>query len=333
MDNYESLRNKLISQLSCFLPPDLLSRSMDVIDRSATDYDITAKPVSIIPTGGIPEVVGLYLASKALENTSKATLALYRQAITNFFKTVRKPITDITPNDIRGYLYQYKHDRNICDHTLDTMRGIFSAFFGWLVNNDYLVRNPVAKVQKIKYQKVEKAPLAPNTLEAMRWACLNVREKALIDFLFSTGCRVSECIAVEISDINWAEKSVVIRHGKGDKRRTVFFNAESEVSLKKYLDGRKDNDPHLFVKTRAPYTAISKRNVERVVRNIRERMDTKVDCTPHTFRRTFATTSLRAGMPLERLQALMGHSKPETTMIYARLNTDDLKIAHRNVFI
>lgn len=329
---YETFRSNLVTLLIDSLDEDRLKIVMAAVDQVALDYDIKAKSTDLIVYGDeMPQMLKYYLASKRLENLSLATIESYKGLLMGFFKAVRKPIENVVANDIRCYLAQYKI-KGIADSTIDLYRRILSGFFQWLVTNEYIIRNPCAAISPIKYQATERQPLSGYDLEVIRISCITLREKALVDLLFSTGCRVSECAAIKKSDIDWQDRSIIIRHGKGDKRRTVYFNPESEVSLKRYLDSRNDTCDALFIRTRHGIGPLSTRAIERELKEIRERAHIEAPLSPHILRHTFATTGLRAGMPIEQLQALMGHSKPDTTLIYAKLDKTDLKRAHQQAF-
>lgn len=326
----EMLRNELASSLS-FLTPEQYKEVLEAFDRASSGYDIERKKMDLIALDGIPEAVKHYLAAKAIGNCSPKTLAQYRYKLLNFFAVVRKPIQSITSNDVRVYLYNVKQEHGISDRYLDNIRVVLNTFFQWCAMNDYLLKNPCAKIEHIKYQPKEREPLTAYELELFRWNCKDIRERAIVDFIFSTGCRVSECVQVDLSDINWSNRSVVIRHGKGDKRRTVFFNAESELTLRKYLETRTDDNPALFVSSRKPHGRLSNRAVQVIFAKISKRAST-VKAYPHKLRHTFATMGIRAGMPVERLQALLGHANPSTTMIYAKLDFTDLQREHQRAY-
>lgn len=330
MSNSEAFRTEVISRLYSSLPQDQLRDVMDVLDSAMAGYDISRKQVGIIPADGIQEVVKYYIVSKSVENLSPGTLNNYRLRLLDFFNVVRKAYTDVTPTDIRMYLHYYKEKRGASDHYRDLIRRTLHSFFSWLVKNEYLIRNPCANVEKIKYQRPAREPLSAYGLEVVRWYCSTLREKALVDFLYSTGIRVSECSDVNLSDIDWPTRSVVIRHGKGDKRRIVYFNAESELSLRKYLETRKDDNDALFVSMRKPHGRLGVRIIQMEIRRISERCAMHV--FPHKLRHTFATGCLHGGMPLDKLQALMGHSKPETTLIYAQQDQTDIRMEYSRVY-
>ena len=330
MCDYENFRTVLAMNLSAALPADQLAAALRAVDLSLGDYEITRKNLELIAAGGVPEAVKLFIASKAIANASAGTLRQYRYKLINFFDAVRKPFTDVTAADVRLYLYRYKTEHNASDRYLENIRITLNSFFTWLVENEYLPRNPCAKVEKIRYSEARRDPLTPFQLELFRWNTENVREKALIDFFFSTGCRVSECADVRLSDIDWTERSVRIRHGKGDKERIVYFNAESELTLRRYLATRDDDTDALFVSLRAPHQPIGTHALENIIKKVAER--TGLHVYPHRLRHTFATSGLHGGMPLHILQQLMGHANPRTTLIYAKQSQDDLQHEHRRVY-
>lgn len=328
---YENFRTVLtLNFCTVTQDPHLLKDLIEMVDITMNDFEITRKSMDIIPASGIPEVVKYYLASKALSGLSQKTLNQYNYKLINFFDTVRKSYIDITPNDIRNYLGIFKIERHSCDRYLDNIRITLNSFFQWLVDNEYLQRNPCAKVDKFKYHEKRRESFSTFSLEQLRWNCTSVREKALIDFMYSTGCRVSECADILLTDIDWENNIVLIRHGKGDKERFVRFNDESKVSLKAYINSRKDQTPALWVSMKAPHQQLQTHALENIVKKVGER--TGVHAYPHKLRHTFATVGLRNGIPLDKLQVLMGHANPRTTLIYADQDKDQVHMEHVKAF-
>lgn len=327
---YERFRSILLMNLYGTMPMEQVDHVLKAVDISMHSFDIKRKDMDIIPAYSTPEVLKYFLASKAIANIGMGTLKQYKYKLDHFFKTVNKCYADISTNDIRIYLFNFKAERGICDRYLDNVRITINTMFQWLVNNDYIQKNPCANVDKIKYQEKRRQPMTQYELEYVRWNTKDVREKALIDFLFSTGCRITECADVRLDDINWGNRSIHIRHGKGDKERTVFFNAEAEVSMRKYLDSRTDDINSLFVTKRKPYHPMKKDSLELVVRKVARR--TGIETYPHKLRHTFATFGLHSGMPLEKLQLLLGHANPQTTLIYAKQEAEDVKHEYSRVF-
>lgn len=333
-DSSEIFRNDLTARLATLLSPDLLRDVLNAVDTVAADYAIHRRTVDLIPYGGPPQTVCWFLRAKELESASPKTVYRYQRDLINFFAFVQRPVQDVTSNDIRAYLAFRKSQHGVTDNTLDNYRRVLNSFFSWLVNNDYIAKNPVSKIQKIKYQEKPRVALTPIQLEQLRDNCRTQKERALVEFLYSTGCRVSECAAVALADISWAERSVLIRHGKGDKARTVFFSPRCEFHLRKYLENRKPGLQSLFAPDRRRDTGdfMSARGVQALIRKICSREPIGAKCTPHILRHTMATAGIRAGMPIQNMQALLGHAKPETTMIYTHMDKSDLQQAHSRAY-
>ena len=330
MSNYEQFRSSLSARLMDHqLPPKLLHDVLQELDIIAADYDVQRKCTDLIASGGDHQIVQMYCAALAVENKAKGTIADYYRILSAFLTTVQKPFSAITTNDIRVYMFNRQQQRNLKKSSLEHLRVVINAFFSWLVDEEYLERNPARRIQPIKVPRSDRQAVPALDLEYLRKACLTPREKALIDFLYATGCRVSECAALELSDINWATRAVTIRHGKGDKSRVTYFNAEAEVSLRAYLDSRKGSSAALFCASRAPYGHVSRESLEAEVRHIRERAQLTVTVTPHVLRHTFATTAISNGAPVQHVQQLLGHASLDTTMIYTHNNQNDIQASHR----
>lgn len=171
-------------------------------------------------------------------------------------------------------------------------------------------------------------------MEYIRQACTTNREKAIVEFLYSTGYRVSELAVVKKSDIDWNKKSVHL-FGKGKKHRTSYLNAKAEVTLLEYLKNRNDESEYLFVSERKPYGQLKRCAIEKIVRQIAERAISQVKkpVSPHIFRHTTATTALNNGMPIEGISQLLGHESVGATMIYAKVSTEDVQIGHKKYII
>lgn len=207
------------------------------------------------------------------------------------------------------------------------MRRIFSSFFGWLEDEDYIFKSPVRRIHKIKADKTIKDTFSDEGLELLRDACEEVRDLAMIDLLASTGMRVGELVGLNREDINFQERECVV-FGKGNKERLVYFDARTKIHLQNYLDNRDDDNPALFVSLTLPRERFLTGGVETRLREIGKRADLK-KVHPHKFRRTLATRAIDKGMPIEQVQRLLGHVKIDTTMTYAMVNQANVKNSHR----
>jgi len=241
---------------------------------------------------------------------------------------VEKPIKNITTEDLRTYLSRYKEHNNSSLITIDNMRRIYSSFFSWLEDENYIVKSPVRRIHKIKTAKIIKNTFTDENIEEMRDLCKDdIRNLVLVELLLSTGMRVGELVNLNRDDINFEERSCIVL-GKGNKQREVYFDAKTKIHLEKYLKFRTDNEEALFVSKNEPHQRLTISGIELIIRNMGKNIN--IDrAYPHKFRRTLATMAIDKGMPIEQVQKLLGHVKIETTMHYAMVNQNNVKISHR----
>ena len=210
---------------------------------------------------------------------------------------------------------------------MDNLRRVFSSFFAWLENEDYIIKSPVRRIHKVKTAVTVKETFSDENIEKMRDNCSNIRELAIIELLLSTGMRVGELVNLNIEDLNIEDRSCVVL-GKGNKQREVYFDARTKIHLKQYLSTRTDDNRALFVSKIRPYNRITISTIETLIRQLGKDLNIK-KAHPHKFRRTMATMAIDKGMPIEQVQKLLGHTKIDTTMHYAMVNQANVKFSHR----
>lgn len=329
---YEQLRNDFMCKASG-LDSESLEKAMVVLDKVMRNYDVTKKEMALaIPGDELPEMVKTYLVCKKIEGLSENTLSNYMIILNMFFREVRKSPAQIEVNEIRLFLYSYQERTGISARSLDKYRECICRFFSWACDEGYIPSNPAKSIPPIKYERKQREHLNQVELEYVRMNCKTPRERAIIEFLYSTGCRVSELADVKKSDIDWATKSVHL-FGKGKKHRFSFINAKAEVTLLEYLNSRKDDCEYLFVTERKPIRQMHKDGLEKIVRKIASRTDVQKHITPHTFRHTTATTALQNGMPIEDISKLLGHESIDTTMIYAKSSLEGVHAGHKKYIV
>ena len=261
-----------------------------------------------------------------------------------------------SPHTIRGYalhhrfLAAYLHDKEICDVELQELRDhvgeygqtrkpasvvakvrAIKSLFAWLYDEEYLIRNPAKKLHEPRdYVRIPKA-LTVEEMELLRDSCQTTFEHALIEFFFATGCRVGEVHRLDRSQIDFTKQSVTVL-GKGNKYREVYFGSRASIWLRRYLEARKDEDPALFVTIKAPHR-LQIHRTQVIFKTIAARCGLADRVTPHVLRHTFATTILDNGAPLHTVQNLLGHDKPETTLLYTRLSGEARKQAYNRYFV
>lgn len=273
------------------------------------------------------ELLNLFLSAKKVEGCSKKTLNYYESTIERMLNSLDKRVDNISTNDIRTYLSDYNLNNQLSKTTLDNIRRIFSSFFSWLENEDYIIKNPVKRINRIKTGRVVKETLSDENIEVLRDNCESIRDLAIIELLISTGMRVGELVKLNIDDINFHERECVV-FGKGESERVVYFDARTKLHLIQYLNTRSDDNPALFVSIRSPYKRLGINGVETRLKKLG--LKSNIDNVhPHKFRRTLATNAIDKGMPIEQVQKLLGHMQIDTTMQYAMVNQSNVKIAHR----
>lgn len=273
------------------------------------------------------EALDYFISAKKIEGCSVKSLNYYYTTLVKMLEKVNAIYFSITTEDIRNYLSDYQENCRVSKATIDNMRRIISSFFSWLENEDYIMKSPARRIKKVRVGKVVKEIYTEESIELMRQNCKNLRDLAIIDMLYSTGMRVGELVRLNVADIDFENKECIVL-GKGNKQRKVYFDAKTKIHLQQYLKSRKDNGQALFVSQLYPYNRLRISGVEIALRKIGEKLHiNKVH--PHKFRRTLATKAIDKGMPIEQVQHLLGHTKIDTTLGYAMVDDENVKISHK----
>lgn len=272
------------------------------------------------------DLIQVFLAAKRVEGCSDKTVRYYDSTLRNLFACISKEPEQISTEDLRIYLDSYQQKSRAGKVTIDNIRRIMSSFFSWLEDEDYIVKSPVRRIHKVKTCKTVKETYSDEALEIMRDQCGNVRDLALIDLLASTGMRVGELVLLNRDDIDFANRECVVL-GKGNKQRKVYFDARAKIHLQRYLASRSDDNPALFVSLQRPHNRWQIRGIENRLHALGEKLSL-CRIHPHKFRRTLATMAIDKGMPIEQVQQLLGHQSVDTTLQYAMVNQNNVKLSH-----
>lgn len=321
------MKNSLIrtinSEMNSYLNNYQLEKLNEILEYNFYNYEVVEIEEN---KKDFEDYTELFIASKKVEGCSERTLNYYQTTIDNMLEVIDKNIKTIDTNDLRSYLTNYQNKNNCSKVTIDNVRRILSSFFSWLEDEDYIIKSPIRRIHKIKTTKIIRETYTDETIEKLRDGCEEIRDLALIDFLSSTGVRVGELVRLNRDDINFEERSCIV-FGKGSKEREVYFDARTKLHLEKYLSLRKDKNPALFVSLLAPYDRLEISGVEIRLRKLGNDLELQ-RVHPHKFRRTMATKAIDKGMPIEQVQRLLGHSKIDTTLQYAMVNQNNVKISH-----
>lgn len=323
------MNEKLIQEIECRMLPHLNNEQLMKLKIVLED---TLRKVTVIQSDEVlkpkeRDAVDAFIVAKRIEGCSEKTLSYYQKTIETMISSIEKTPQQITTEDLRNYLTTYQVQRKSSKVTIDNIRRILSSFFSWLEDEDFIVKSPVRRIHKVKTAKVIKDTYTDEALELMRDSCATIRDLAIIDLLASSGMRVGEMVTLNREDINFNERECVV-FGKGNKERLVYFDARTKIHLQNYLESRTDDNPALFVSLKAPYERLMIGGVETRLRELGKRLNLP-RVHPHKFRRTMATTAIDKGMPIEQVQQLLGHQKIDTTMHYAMVKQQNVKLAHR----
>ena len=333
---YHSLKNTMkqkfihsvLQELSKVLDSQQLDFVENTLEQKLLDLDVIEQVTNEeLVNQENDELLTAFLSAKKIEGCSAKTIKYYKSTINHLFDEIGKTTAEITTNDIRSYLAYYQEQKQSSKVTIDNMRRIFSSFFSWLEDEDYIVKSPVRRIHKVRTDTLVKEVINDECMELLRDNCTEIRDLAMIDLLASTGMRVGELVQMNIDDVDFQERQCKV-FGKGNKEREVYFNARAKIHLQQYISQREDENPALFVSFSSPHKRLSISGVEVRLRTLGRRINLP-KIHPHKFRRTLATMAIDKGMPIEQVQRLLGHVKIDTTLHYAMVNQNNVKIAHR----
>ncbi|MGL5190909.1 MAG: site-specific tyrosine recombinase/integron integrase [Cetobacterium sp.] len=331
MNNNEEVIIKMIGSLTLEFNFnwDDQRKARDVLETALYGYTVTTTETSLVK-GNIDENIFMFYKVKELQGYSKETLKNYMYVLKNFSLWLNKPVASVTKNDIRMYLMTITSNKK--PSTMNTITYIIKGFFTWLEEEDIIPKSPAKKLETTKLPKRLRKSLTIEELEKLRIACKDDRERCLVEFLFATGCRVSEVVTINTENLNMNDNTITVI-GKGNVERVVCFSNKTKVYIQNYLNSKLGDDPALFTSIRKPYKRIHKRGIEIIITKIASRCNFDKSVFPHLLRHTFATLSYQSGADLTTIQHLLGHTTPATTQIYSEQDMDNIKHEYKQHFI
>lgn len=319
----QHILKQLGTELGDVLTANNLEVVLDRLNNALSMYEVDSITEGKID-GEADDFLKAYMDAKMIEGRSEMTLEHYRYVISRMMEAIKTPIRQITVFHLRRYLMDEKN-RGISDKTLEGVRSVMCSYFGWLQKEGLLKENPCANLAPIRCAKKVKVPYSEVDIEKLKESCTCSRDKAIIAFLLSTGCRISEVCALNRNSVDFQSKECTVL-GKGNKERTVFVDDVTVMLLKRYFDERTDDSVALFA---------GKGSSRMTPGGIRARLNSiakKADVShvhPHRFRRTRATSLIDHGMMIQDVAAILGHDKLDTTMKYVYISKENVKNAYR----
>lgn len=326
MDNRKFINELVVNVRTLF--PDLDETKLLIrVEEVVSNFEVESKLNQKLKEDLI-ENIKVYISSKRLEGLSELTLADYYRELVMVEYVVGKPTVQVTTADIRLYLASY--EGNMMSTTAKKL-SVIKSFFTWLVDEEIILRNPAARIKQMKQPKRLPKALTAIELEQLREACFSLRERAMLEVMYSTGCRLSEVANMSKKAVDWSTGSMSVI-GKGNKERIVYLNPKAKYHLQKYLDECNFAEiecEFLFSTERRPYRQLKNKSIQDIIEKISTRTSIQKKVTPHVFRHTMATLAMENGIELGDLQQLLGHSNPGTTLRYAMVSEERKHNAHK----
>lgn len=285
------------------------------------------------------------LSSKSQEN--------YAKFLKRFFEFLSlNNMDELQPNKLSSDIiwkyrlflsrqYKQKNSRELQHSTQNHYLVVLRSLLGYFIDKDIPSLPPEkVKIPKNKEEKVVSFLTLEQVERLLQTPDLSqiygLRDKAILETLFSTGLRVAELVSLNREQIaikeNTAELEVGII-GKGGRPRTVYFSKDAVEWLRKYLNARTDDDRALFINYagKTPFTRLTSRSVERIVKHYALLAGLPMTTTVHTLRHSFATDLLMKGVGLREVQEFLGHKKIATTQIYTHITKPHLREIHKKL--
>lgn len=279
-------------------------------------------------------------------NRSKRTLENYHLTLVQFLEwaNISEP-EEITQKKVREYrLYLNRREtRNggtLKKNTQAYHAIVLRTFLKYLAKNDIPVLAPekieIGKIpdRQVDFLEIDEVLRLFQATEGTSLKAL--RDRAILELLFSAGLRVSELTGLDKDHLNLSKDEFSVR-GKGSKLRIVFLSEDAKQALKNYLNKREDTDPALFVslprktasRSGTQSLRLTPRSIQRLIKFYAKKAGILKDVHPHTLRHSFATDLLINGADIRSVQAMLGHASITTTQIYTHITNERLKEVHK----
>lgn len=273
-------------------------------------------------------ILNEYLLSIKLANKAEATIRKYKSILERFLYECSIPLESLTSEDVHNWLRDFSVGKK--ERTIDLYLSCLSSFFQFCLEEDFMENMVLKKRWRPKINPSLPKYLTEEEYSRVLIAAeeLSLRNRAVVLFLFSSGCRLGELCSLLIKDVDLTERTATVL-GKGSKIRRIHFSIECSIVLKEYLSSRdnQEEDP-LFMNKFGQ--ALGSSGVKKIISRLGKKAGLAQSLHPHVCRHTFATNMLARGAELQFIAEELGHSDLNTTRVYARIPTEEMMTIYQN---
>ncbi len=268
------------------------------------------------------------------KKVSENTLQSYRRDLEQFktyITSIGKKYNKIEEEDIKKYLNYLLEEQNKKPATISRMIASIRSFYQYEVKNKKVAVDPTEKVQSPKIEKKAPSVLTSEEVELLLEQpstsdLKGIRDKAMLEFAYATGMRVTEIISLNVEDVNLEQENVECKNG--NKKRIIPLGKMALNAVKEYLNDareilvKSDKEKALFVNLNGK--RLTRQGFWKIIKFYQEQAHIEKDITPHTLRHSFATHLLQNGAELKAIQAMLGHSDISSTQVYMHFQNNGL---------
>ena len=327
----DEIKNRILMEMNGVIGDAELRQLKMCLDRNFYGVTVMDNCTDIVKQDMITNETMLhrFIFEKRIEGLSGNTLSQYKRETLRFFSVINKHFKDITSDDINFYLATLMSN-GISVNSVDNSRKFIKPFFKWLYENEHIKKDVFIKIKPIKRTDKQKDYLTENDIVKIRDVCQeNKRALAIVDFLLSTGVRVSECSNLKLQNIDFISGEVNIYASKTNEWRKVYLDSNALKHLQDYINTRTDTCPYVFVnlkRTNGEITRMKNGSIQKIVQRYCKMAKIHKHCHVHLFRKTLATRLYKHGMELPIIAKILGHKTIKTTeKFYLTICDQDIK--------
>ncbi len=250
-----------------------------------------------------------------IQGKSSRTILMYKFFNEKFLDFIKKDVKNVSIDDVKKFFAYLLSDKNYNNSSVALARSALSFFYDEILN-----KRIVSGIKPPKKTRELPDVLTKEEIRKLIGSCKNLRNKLLVEFMYASGLRVSECASLKWDNIDLEDKTGLLKKGKGGKDRFFILSETLVNDLKKYRE--KNNSEYIFPGENG---SISVRNIQRIINLIGKKADLKKKVYPHILRHSFATHLLENGVDIRKIQTLLNHASLQTTAWYAQVSKAELR--------